>query len=253
MSSAKKRPRKTFLCVTSPTKTTTARCLSVGNSPLGKNHKTVLQEASIFEAITIHVRETKEIVVGDLDRGERGAGEEQGEEECGLLVDGDNEVCVDTDGVGVGGLETSSLCFGICPYQFNLYNIKDLTIKENSTFVTVNKKCINTLFDFSYKQLCFWQIFYDLCNFDCAKKKAIELYESGQLPGVSFLAYPIVATNEKQLLFFSGPIEDEQFLTYVGNLIVNKMRHTRQKCNNNYSDYIYCQRRGERYRLKVSY
>jgi len=138
-------------------------------------------------------------------------------------------------------------------YQQQLYNVKDLRETKYDTFIKIEKQCISALFDLDFKELCFWQLCYDISNFNSAKIRATQLYEQGQLPGIQFISYPIIATDETKLLFFSGPIFDEQFMTFVGNLIVFKMNHMRQNCNKSYSSYIYCLRKGERYKIKVPF
>jgi hypothetical protein len=138
-------------------------------------------------------------------------------------------------------------------YQFDLLAIGDLSVTEKDSFVTIEKKSISSCFNVDFKELCFWQLFYDLSNFEAAEKRAIECYKKGQLPGIKFISYPIRITDEIPLLFFSGPYSDVHFMTYIGHMLVSQMKHVKQMCNKSYDNFIYCRRKGEQYKIKVPF
>lgn len=76
-------------------------------------------------------------------------------------------------------------------------------------------------------------------NFDANLKKADELYHAKALPGVKFISYDIREfRGYKTMYFFTQPLEEQEFILYVGQAIVHKMKYLKQECN--YSNAVYC-------------
>ena len=132
----------------------------------------------------------------------------------------------------------------------------DLFIKFKKTLVTTEKKTISNFFaTLTFHQICFFQLHYDLENFEDAKQRAIELYDSFCLPGVKVITHPMNRLQSLPLYFITGPKEDIPFLYFVGEAIVQLMSYTKQKCQHfSKLKHIYCSQKGNpNYIIKIPF